>query len=389
MDVKEEVVLDNAFVIGIKEELLMELKQEASNDLYETDDIDIKEVLVADIADIKVEMSDDDTGDFICSLFTKEDVESSAAEVDFIKKEMDIIEQVDTFLLKHNSSSEKNGHSNLIDHENIQIKCRHCDYKTTLKTNLRQHVNSFHEYNCHLCDYKATGKVSLRQHMQSVHESYTHFIHICELCNFKSIRKDNLRQHVQCVHDGVKYNCELCEYKTTVKGNLQRHVKSVHDGVKYNCELCDYKANRENHLRQHVKSVHVKYNCELCQYKSTRKCDLQRHVQSVHDKVKYNCDICDFKTSQETYLRQHVRSVHDDDIIPTRSHFDSRSSLFKCYLCDYKATFSNLQRHVNSIHGRLPKNYKLKLFCSRGCGSQFVNPDACDRHQSVCIFGQL
>ena len=48
-------------------------------------------------------------------------------------------------------------------HEGECPPCQQCDYKGTLKSNLKQHMASFFEGECHLCkqcDYKAIQKLN-------------------------------------------------------------------------------------------------------------------------------------------------------------------------------------------------------------------------------------
>lgn len=41
---------------------------------------------------------------------------------------------------------------------------------------------------------------------------------------------------------------------------------------------------------------------------------------------------------------------------------------------------------VASVLSRYKEGFKEKVFCVRGCGSQFINKEACSRHESVCTF---
>ena len=36
---------------------------------------------------------------------------------------------------------------------------------------------------------------------------------------------------------------------------------------------------------------------------------------------------------------------------------------------------------------RYRSGLKEKVYCVRGCGSQFINREACSRHEGVCTFG--
>ena len=101
------------------------------------------------------------------------------------------------------------------------------------------------KYNCKHCDFNTSYKSSLHQHVQSIHKGVKYS---CEHCDHKATKKSHLRIHVQSIHNGIKHSCKYCDYKATTKGNLQRHVVSVHDGVKHSCEYCDYKATTKGSL---------------------------------------------------------------------------------------------------------------------------------------------
>ena len=48
-------------------------------------------------------------------------------------------------------------------------------------------------------------------------------------CNYKTTQKGNLLQHVKYVHKGIKYNCGECHFKAKWKNILQQHLQSVHE----------------------------------------------------------------------------------------------------------------------------------------------------------------
>lgn len=53
--------------------------------------------------------------------------------------------------------------------------------------------------------------------------------HKCHICEFKSTRKSNLAQHIKSVHERVKdHHCWLCGFTSTRKRNVEKHVMSMH-----------------------------------------------------------------------------------------------------------------------------------------------------------------
>ena len=65
---------------------------------------------------------------------------------------------------------------------------------------------------------KATQKMS-------VHEGIKYH---CDQCDYKATLKSNLKKHNMSIHEGIKYQCDQCDYKATQKGNLKGHKMSIH-----------------------------------------------------------------------------------------------------------------------------------------------------------------
>ena len=59
--------------------------------------------------------------------------------------------------------------------------------------------------------------------------------HGCEHCEYKTTQKGSLLQH-------IIYSCEYTDHKAKWKRNLLRHVQSLHEVVTYSSEHCDYKS---------------------------------------------------------------------------------------------------------------------------------------------------
>ena len=55
------------------------------------------------------------------------------------------------------------------------------------------------------CNYKTTWKSKLKQHIESVHKNVTY---LCDQCDYKGIQKSNLKQHIQSVHGNITYPCD-------------------------------------------------------------------------------------------------------------------------------------------------------------------------------------
>ena len=88
----------------------------------------------------------------------------------------------------------------------------------------------------------------------------------------------------------------------------------------------------------------------------------EANVHSVKSKkVEYVCMKCGEQFSTKNFLKKHNQYIHETD-----------PSLKVKMITVYK--------------GLKMVRCKTKLYCFRGCGSQFVKEDACKRHESYCTF---
>ena len=57
------------------------------------------------------------------------------------------------------------------------------------------------------------------------------FAYSCDKCDYKTTTKSNLKQHIKSIYDKVMFSCEQCDYKTANKNSLNQHLKSIHEKV--------------------------------------------------------------------------------------------------------------------------------------------------------------
>lgn len=154
---------------------------------------------------------------------------------------------------------------------------------------------------CDLCpDLNFNHVKSFNRHVQEVHAAIKEH---CHACNYKTSRKEKLRQHIKFYHDNIYDNkCEHCEYAAITKEKLQKHVKAVHLKVKDEaCHLCPMRFSTRDKVKSHVKKRHTnadgseavfisnpgwdkrgRFICPECPQQLVSMKGLRRHIKRVH-----------------------------------------------------------------------------------------------------------
>jgi hypothetical protein len=141
----------------------------------------------------------------------------------------------------------------------------------------------------------------------------------CDMCDFRTSQKQSLRQHVIAVHEKLRpYNCPWpgCDYNCSRKQNLDKHVMGVHEKLRpYHCPVCDAAFSQKVTLNNHVRGVHERlkpFTCPLCEYACAYRGNLNTHVATVHERRRpHKCDRCGYSCTQRSVLKRHMQAVHD------------------------------------------------------------------------------
>ena len=111
--------------------------------------------------------------------------------------------------------------------------------------------SSVHKNSCTYCDYKTSQKGHLTEHVRT-HTGEKPFA--CDVCDYKFSQKSRLTEHLR-THTGEKlFACDVCDYKCPQKSDLTKHM-STHTGEKPNtCNICDFKCSDQSSLIRHMSS---------------------------------------------------------------------------------------------------------------------------------------
>jgi len=115
--------------------------------------------------------------------------------------------------------------------------CLHsgCTRVFKVAAKLRMHDDVVHKnlegkYKCEHCPKRFWGKSSLREHTNGVHLNTKP--HKCSLCDFASSYRNILREHIRATHEQRKFSCPMCNHRSSYKNNLEKHIKNVHSSAK-------------------------------------------------------------------------------------------------------------------------------------------------------------
>ena len=140
---------------------------------------------------------------------------------------------------------------------------------------------------CNSCNKGYSSPSSLFSHTKYIHEEITH---TCNICQFQTSQKSILKNHIKSVHLKEKdFPCKICDYRATQSGNLSRHVKNVHEkSDNIMCDKCKnyiQKISLKKHLKQQHDDEATLFNCKNCTFQTVYSANLKKHVKIVHQKI--------------------------------------------------------------------------------------------------------
>ena len=184
---------------------------------------------------------------------------------------------------------------------------------------------------CLSCDYTSTNKHYLRQHVDLAHSTDRPFK--CPFCDYAGKRSHALKEHLVVHSDERPYQCTQCNATFRKKGHLTNHYR-MHSEAKTieECDLCAAKPFQDREkLYVHLSSAHRDvigrqvFCCNRCSYATTTPDSLHFHEKAHDDfinivlikpkltpspNVILKCSDCGFETTQRTNFEKHVLEEH-------------------------------------------------------------------------------
>nr|CAI5830829.1 unnamed protein product [Callosobruchus analis] len=210
-------------------------------------------------------------------------------------------------------------------------ECTYCTYKTTRKSHWIQHLNKHAKTKLRksTSNVRYKSKQKLDNHIISKHPnsmaSISSKIHECKLCTYKTTVKSNLTQHMTKhteTADIYKLRCKHCDETFKRRPCLDEHVIRIHPHLIptvtskiHECSYCAYQTVRKHHFVRHMLK-HRSYNLSVClhcnaKYKSKQLLDyhiLRKHpnaIASVSSKI-HECTHCTYKTTLKSNFSKHM-----------------------------------------------------------------------------------
>lgn len=205
------------------------------------------------------------------------------------------------------------------EHGEAKFWCGECGIKTlpdgteqrvgfTTQQLLEAHLKTEHQ-NCMFCDYKSSSKWEMEQHVEMYHSGKTLEERKKETCPYpdcgkKFTKQANLNTHVRTVHEGLRFICgeaELdapdlsgwtndqgCRNAFSAKARLEDHIRYVHLGRErplHSRPVPSDSAQADafiDNLFSNISAVNT-LSCAQCAATFTSQAELDMHMSMDHD----------------------------------------------------------------------------------------------------------
>ncbi|XP_058800947.1 protein PFC0760c-like isoform X2 [Phymastichus coffea] len=236
-----------------------------------------------------------------------------------------------------------------------RIKCRDCEFVSSSRYHLQEHIIRKHIYlapedyytcrlgcgksfrvqdalkkhericikeadlNCRFCDYKTKHRSAMKMHLQQhiLHKKLTidndGTVQVCGLQD-RSETEDDDRDLIteQQIRSVIRVHCSRCNRTLRLTSN-RSSCEFCKLSFTFSCSRCpnlgrleSLHAARLHVIRSHSAKIH---ECPHCIQKFSYVYDLTRHISRCKAK-KFRCEHCNYRANEEHKIRQHKRRVH-------------------------------------------------------------------------------
>ncbi|XP_064611153.1 zinc finger protein 507-like [Liolophura sinensis] len=194
----------------------------------------------------------------------------------------------------------------------------------------------------------------------------------CEECEYSTTNKHYLKQHVDLVHSDVRpYKCPFCDYAGKRSHSLKEHLVVHSSDRPYECHLCNATFRKKGHLTNHIKmhspptTVQLLggtgvfgneidgagniFICAQCEFASTSKTVLMKHLNSCSKKVGGDAG----QSCESTWVTVKESESSSSKLLPTGIPSSSPNPpvvLMKCTECGFTSSDKDLLRKHMWIH---------------------------------------
>ena len=273
--------------------------------------------------------------------------------------------------------------------DELGFKCKQCDHAFKSSVGLKGHISTIHDlklksHKCIPCGKSFGRKGDLRIHNDAIHLGASF---PCNQCNYVSSRKAELKQHVIKVHDeSQNVKCDICGKLFHCLRYMQSHKRVTHDNSSYKCVFCEFSGKSKDYLSKHTREKHSskKQECKLCSFTTSYRSALNQHVKRKHSNdIEYlDCSECSKKFKCKTGLGNHFKKFHSEGVNGT-----------PCFICNMEIKGGNyeMNNHMRKHTGERPyecpyckKRFKYRTWTvSHSCFGWILkkNPcPKCERH---------
>ncbi|XP_057663618.1 zinc finger protein 11-like [Diorhabda carinulata] len=244
-------------------------------------------------------------------------------------------------------------------HEVIHLKkfkCNQCDFETTLKRFLKEHLRGHLPitlYSCETCDFTTHVKQTMNNHNNKHKKPEELQTYYCKHCKYQSKRLQDLKQHAIIHKDNPEWlKCSTCSYRTICKKRLKNHQKLMHgesSQIKmFQCSLCPFTTKYKTSFMNHQLCLHKEKDesnlikCPKCYYKCYRKELFTRHLlvhKKLSDEEMFRCYHCDYKTKYKRALVKHIKGHQNLNA--------NEDPILQCSKCDFSTKWrQSLKQHM-------------------------------------------